>query len=73
MLNRIRAIRAISKGEGICAFCGADLDLNAPGAVWITLGSTRNDSVQGLYAHASCIAEQLDPQVPFHEGIFEPD
>jgi hypothetical protein len=60
------------RSEGICAFCGSDLKLEAPGVLWMTLGSRRDESRE-LLTHAACIEQRLIPDVMFDGSDFEPD
>ena len=66
-------MRSVAKHKAICAFCGAGLVWNRPGTIWVTIGSTRTETQQQLYAHADCLAQHLVPDVPFDGSIFEPD
>jgi hypothetical protein len=58
--------------HGICLFCGSDLDLLVPGALTMIVSSGRNQSWP-MCAHAACIEQRLDPQVPFLGSAFESD
>ena len=59
--------------EWECAFCGLALDSDAPGSLWVAIGSDRVEGTQGLYVHATCIGERLRPEVMFSASTFEPD
>ena len=56
-----------------CAFCFVALDPDAPGALWISVGSERDEGTQSFYVHSSCLAKCIHPDVPFEPSVFEPD
>ncbi len=56
-----------------CAFCGEKLEAEAPGSLWLTIGSTRGEASQSVFAHAECISGRFHESIPFDAEIFEPD
>ena len=52
---------------------GVYFDTDAPGSLWMAIGSERVEGMQGIYVHGTCIAERLHPEIPFDALGFEPD
>ena len=72
---RTKVLADLESGEweAVCGFCGQSLKGEAPGSLWLTIGSTRSETTQELFVHAACLAGRLDDSVPFEAEAFEPD
>jgi hypothetical protein len=62
----------VSPPSWVCCFCAGSIDRNED-AVELAFSSLRqadDPAVQGVAAHAQCLAERLHPTVPFSPEIF---